>query len=196
MVPAKSITGFSEIRRLPIPPSLLAPSRRNRKPIHGIRGVRPHPPWPPLRKGGKRKVPASPNCKRATKRRDLQRSVHASQHRRYTTSGRARRADEGANTGREAVRLPIYRGRPVDVSITGLRFFFRKPCPGMPAPRMSSSSGDASRRITRTHPKCRPPPGPRARTCSFLPAFSDRRHRNAPRAVHSKVRSAGDPRHR
>jgi hypothetical protein len=55
----------------------------------------------------------------------------------------------------------------VDCSATVLRIYFRNPCPGMPAPRMSSSSGGASRRITRTHPARRPPPGPRVRTCSF-----------------------------
>jgi hypothetical protein len=53
VVPAKSITRFSEIRRLPISPSLLAQLRRKRIPTHGIRGVRPHPPWPPFARGGK-----------------------------------------------------------------------------------------------------------------------------------------------
>jgi hypothetical protein len=69
----------------------------------------------------------------------------------------------------------------------GTSVFFQSPCPGMPAPRMSSSSGGASRRITRTHAISRPPPGPRARTCSFVPGPTDRRHRNGPRAVRSKL---------
>ena len=59
----------------------------------------------------------------------------------------------------------------------------------MPAPRMSASSGGASRRITRTHPTGRPPPRPLARPCSVLPAPSDRRPRNGPSAVHSKRQS-------
>ena len=57
LLPAKSIMGFSEIRRLPISPPLLAQSRRNRKITHGIRRVRPRPLRPPLRKGGKGKAP-------------------------------------------------------------------------------------------------------------------------------------------
>ncbi len=71
VVPAKSITGFSEIRRLNVSALLLAPSRRNRKSTRGIRAVRPHPPWPPLHKGGKVKAPASPYSNSAQQKRAL-----------------------------------------------------------------------------------------------------------------------------
>jgi hypothetical protein len=67
--------------------------------------------------------------------------------------------------------------------------FYRNPCPGMPAPRTSGSSGGASRRLTRTHPAGRPPPGPRVRTCSVQPAPRDRRPGNGPSAVDSKLQS-------
>ena len=66
VVPAKPIMVLSEIRRVPIS-LLLAPSWRRRRITKSVQGTRLHPPWPPLRKGGKGKAPASPNCNPANK---------------------------------------------------------------------------------------------------------------------------------
>jgi hypothetical protein len=51
-VPAQSMIRFSGLLFLPLSPDRLAPSRASAHPIHDLRAMRPHPPQPPLHKGG------------------------------------------------------------------------------------------------------------------------------------------------
>src|SRR5271166_1829383 len=52
VAPAQAITEFSEglLTRLA---ASLCPVAKDGKAIHDVRDIHPHPPWPPLRKGGK-----------------------------------------------------------------------------------------------------------------------------------------------